>query len=381
MSAPGVFFYVQHLLGIGHLARASRVAAALAASGFRVTVATGGTPVAGFPGDTVVHVALPAVTARDEGFSGLVDAHGVPLDAASEAHRRDRLLAAFAQRRPDVLIIEAFPFGRRQMRFELLPLLEAATAASRKPLVATSIRDILQARTKPGRDAESAELVRRFFDLVLVHGDPGFARLEETFPPAATIADKVAYTGLVAPPPVAPATERFDVVVSAGGGAAGSGLVAAAVDAAHRLDPGLTWLLVTGPNLPEAAFLRAAAAAPANLRLVRFRRDFAALLAAARLSVSQAGYNTVCDILRAGCRAVLVPFAAGGETEQTERAQRLVALGLAGMVAEAGLDAGSLATAIGRALAGPAPPVHRLALDGAERTAAILRDALAGRTA
>ena len=28
----------------------------------------------------------------------------------------------------DIVIIEAFPFGRRQMRFELLPLLDAVTA-------------------------------------------------------------------------------------------------------------------------------------------------------------------------------------------------------------------------------------------------------------
>ena len=34
MSGPRVLFYVQHLLGIGHLARASRVAGALAEDGF-----------------------------------------------------------------------------------------------------------------------------------------------------------------------------------------------------------------------------------------------------------------------------------------------------------------------------------------------------------
>jgi predicted glycosyltransferase len=49
MSAPRVFFYVQHLLGIGHIARASRIANALQEDGFDVTVVTGGLPVAGFP--------------------------------------------------------------------------------------------------------------------------------------------------------------------------------------------------------------------------------------------------------------------------------------------------------------------------------------------
>jgi len=40
MKRLSVFFYVQHLLGIGHLARASRIAAALADDGFDVTVIT-----------------------------------------------------------------------------------------------------------------------------------------------------------------------------------------------------------------------------------------------------------------------------------------------------------------------------------------------------
>ena len=44
---PRVFFYVQHLLGIGHLARASRVANALAEDGFAVSV--NGDPIADLP--------------------------------------------------------------------------------------------------------------------------------------------------------------------------------------------------------------------------------------------------------------------------------------------------------------------------------------------
>lgn len=38
---PPASFYVQHLLGIGHIARASRVANALQADGFDVTLVTG----------------------------------------------------------------------------------------------------------------------------------------------------------------------------------------------------------------------------------------------------------------------------------------------------------------------------------------------------
>ncbi|WP_411755800.1 glycosyltransferase family protein, partial [Sinorhizobium meliloti] len=212
LSRPRVFFYVQHLLGIGHLARASRIAGALVERDFEVTMVTGGTPVPGFPGEGVQTVALPTVTAGDKGFSGLVDGDGNPVTDAFQEHRRDLLIEAFRRTEPDVVIIEAFPFGRRQMRFELLPLLAEIAASSRPPIVATSLRDILQERVKPGRAEETVELVKNHFDLVLVHGDPGFARIEETFPLADEVSDKVVYTGLVAPPPPNDAAEKFDIV-------------------------------------------------------------------------------------------------------------------------------------------------------------------------
>lgn len=42
-------------------------------------------------------------------------------------------------------------------------------------------------------------LVKKHFDAVLVHGDPDFARLEDTFPLAGEISQRIVYTGLVAP--------------------------------------------------------------------------------------------------------------------------------------------------------------------------------------
>ncbi len=375
-AAPRAFFYVQHLLGIGHLARASRIARALAEDGFDVTVVTGGTPVASFPGPLVHHVALPPITAGDAGFSGLADIDGNPVDDPFKDNRRDRLLTAFRQSQPDIVIIEAFPFGRRQVRFELLPLLDAIATTDPKPLVVTSLRDILQERSKPGRDEETVATVKRYFDRVLVHGDPTFARLEDTFPLAADIMDKVVYTGLVAAPAPAQPTERFDVLVSAGGGAVGNALIRAALDAAKAVDKPLSWALITGPNLPQSDFDAISADAPAHVSVYRFRPDFASLLAGAKLSVSQAGYNTVCDILRAGCHALLIPFTAGGETEQTVRAERLEKLGLAHVLTEDDLSVESMTQAIETALAATDRPPHALDLDGAHRTAEILRGLL-----
>ena len=379
VSGPRILFYVQHLLGIGHLARASRVAGALADDGFQVTVVAGGTPVPGFPGPGVETVALPVIAASDQGFTELTDASGKPVDDAYKAARRDLLIETLARVRPDIVVIEAYPFGRRQMRFELLPLIDAIAAMRPKPALVTSVRDILQERVKAGRNEEAVELINRHFDLVMVHGDPAFATLGDTFPPAASIIAEIAYTGLVAAPRPAPSPERYDVVISVGGGAAGRLLVDAAVDAATRLAGGKSWCLITGPNLPQADFDAASAKAPEGLEIVRFRKDFPALLAAAGLSVSQAGYNTVCDVLQAGCRSILVPFAAGGETEQTVRASRLERLGLAVSLPEDTLSPSSLGAAIEQQLATPRPGSHKLDLDGARKSAEVLRGLLVRR--
>ena len=271
MRQPRVLFYVQHLLGIGHLARASRVARALVDDGFDLTLVTGGAPVAGFPGPGIRQVSLPPIIASDQAFSGLADSDGNPVDDAFKARRRDDLLGMLARMRPDIVVLEAYPFGRRQMRFELLPLLEAIAAMAPPPRLVASVRDILQERGKPERDEETAALIERHFDLVMVHGDPAFARLEQTFPLTGRIAAKVAYTGLVAAPPPPPPAERFDVLVSAGGGAAGKKLVATTVGAAVLAGPGLRWALITGPNLPTGDFDAAHAKAPEWLSLFRFR--------------------------------------------------------------------------------------------------------------
>lgn len=368
--------YVQHLLGIGHLARVSRIAAALHKAQAEVTLVSGGAPVAGFPPAGIRLVQLPAIRARDMSFSELIDDDGKAIDDTFKAMRRDRLIAAFDAARPDVLIIEAFPFGRRQMRFELLPLLRHAKASARAPLIASSVRDILQENRKPGRSQETLGVLGDFFDLVLVHGDPDFARLEETFPEAGGIADRIAYSGLVAGE-AATSPDRFDVVVSAGGGVVGRKLIETAAAAA----PGLLarwprWCILTGPNYPAAESDALVARLPAGIELATFRADFPGLLAGARLSVSQAGYNTVCDILRARCRAVLIPFAEGGETEQSDRARRLARFNLAAVVPEGGLTPESLAEAMTNA---PEPPGLSLNLDGAAETARILTRSLAAR--
>ena len=381
-----VFVYVQHLLGIGHLKRVALLCRGLAAERLEVDMISGGMPVLGLDTGGARVFQLPSLKSGAGGFHDLVGGDDRPVDDAWKARRRDHLLNLFHGRRYDALIIEAFPFGRRQMRFELLPLLAAAKEATPRPLTICSVRDIVQAKRDPARIAETAELIETSFDHVLVHGDPAFVRFEETFPEARRFAAKLHYTGIIAGAGVLRGGRGRagpgDVLVSAGGGAVGEKLLATAMDS-RRLTSlrDARWRLLAGPNLDARALAGLAARAPADVVVERHRRDFPALLAACAVSVSQAGYNTVADILRAGTRAVIVPYAAHGETEQSLRARRLAERGLARVVTEDRLSPETLAAAIDAAFEAPPADAARPDLNGAKTSARLVCDWLKDRGA
>src|SRR5271170_3987897 len=382
-----VLFYVQHLLGIGHLRRALRLVEALTKEGVRVTLVSGGDKLpelAGAAAERVVQ--LSPIRTRDAGFRDLVDGDGRPIDDALRAVRRQTLLDAFASTHPDAVVVEAYPFGRRAFRFELEPLIAAARSRRPRALVLCSLRDIVVAPEDAQRRHAIVARVRADFDAVLVHGDPSLIPLEASFAEAGEVADQLVYTGYVAGFDEPAITEddagADEVLVSAGGGAVGGALLAAAL-AARRLGclAGLGWRLLAGPNLPPAQFAELSADLPDGVVLERYRADFRQMLQRCRVSVSQAGYNTVLDILAARTPAVVVPFASERETEQQLRAERLAAQGVLELVPETELTPARLAHAVEWAIECD-PGTISVDTGGARRTAdliaSIIRDSVSG---
>jgi len=371
---------VQHLLGIGHLMRARRIAEALSEAGFDVHLVSGGMPPGGRAPVNVKVLQLPPIYAADATLKPLRDALGRPIDDAYKQERRDLLLAAFESVAPSVVIFETYPFGRRALRFEILPLLERIDAIRPRPLVVASVRDILQVRSKAEREHEMLEAANRWFDAILVHGDARFARLEETFALTAALTARVLYTGFVTSrgeTHSTPENERREVIVSAGGGAVGMELLTTAL-AARRLSRfgHLAWRVLVGSSAADADFRRlqqeADGGAGGSVIVERAREDFAALLRQSFISVSQAGYNTTLDVCTSGTRGVFVPFASNGETEQLTRARRLRQLDLGVVVEDIDLSPAKLAAAIDTAGTKERWGRWEFDCDGAERSAAIV---------
>ena len=187
-----------------------------------------------------------------------MDDSGAPVTDALWHARQAALESELASFAPDALLIEMFPFGRRQFRRELIPLLETAAERRPRPLVACSVRDILVQKNKADRLQEMLDLLERHYDLVLVHGDPAFADFALTFPAASAIAGKIRYTGFVVgdlPARVPPSARQDVVLVSAGGGAVGAPLLNAALAARPLTQQrDALWHFITGPNLAQTDF-------------------------------------------------------------------------------------------------------------------------------
>lgn len=376
--APRVLFYVQHLLGSGHLRRTAALARAAADLCGDVLLVSGGPPLRGLETGRARLHQLPPAKAEDSRFQALVDGDGQPVDDAWRNSRARNLLDTVTAFDPDVLVIELFPFGRRLMRFELRPLLETVAASPRPPRVVCSVRDILVAKKKPERLDEMVDTVERFFDHVLVHADPAVVAFDRTFPPAERIAGKLRYTGYVCEsehPPATPlpAADRDGVIVSAGGGAVGVALLQTAL-AARPLSAAaaMPWRLLVADAVPADAFGDLQRQAGGSVTVERTRPDFRTLLCTAALSVSQAGYNTMMDLVQTGPRAVVVPYADGQETEQHTRAACFAERDLVTAVDPDGLDPAVLAAAIDRTLDAPPPDRSGIDIGGAAATARFL---------
>ncbi|MEO0390767.1 MAG: glycosyltransferase, partial [Pseudomonadota bacterium] len=266
---------------------------------------------------------------------------------------RETVLLSSLDIQPDVLITELFPFGRRTLRHEFGALLRANDA----PVLA-SIRDILAPPSKPTRAAWTDTVLGDHYAGVLVHSDPDIVPLSASWPVSDRLRPLLHYTGFVAPPaPTAGTSGHGEVIVSAGGGPVGAALVTAAKQAAF-MDPSRQWRCLVKDADPDNT--------PPNMCIEAPRADFRSLLMNAAASVSMCGYNTALDILQTGVPAVVVPFDAGGEVEQSLRAAALRnQVGLT-VLPTANLSAAALITCLDTI--GPRRDTIRQGMDGAMET-------------
>ena len=371
-----LMFYCQHILGIGHLVRSMEIVRALTPN-FEVCFINGGKVVPEFEAPAGVNVInLPAIE-TDPNFQSLKAADASTSLEEVKAKRRTILLDIVDLYRPDVLVVELYPFGRRRFSFELEPLLERAREIGTK--VSCSLRDIVV--TKQDRDRHEAKVVKlmnRYFDQLLVHGDRRFIPLEDSFSRTSDLNCPVHYTGYVAQKPNAlPALQFTDpfVLCSVGGGRFGHDLLECTAKAAPLLAESVPHAICmfTGPFVPEHVWqiLQEIAAQQPNLTIERYTPHLLDYMRQADLSISMAGYNTTMNILATGVRSMMMPFTGNGDREQLLRLQKLDGMGIVSAIDPATLSSESIATQVEVHLCADTRP-FTFDLDGAANTATYL---------
>ncbi len=372
-----ILCYTQSLIGVGHFVRMLAIARGLGTA-HEVHLVDGGraVPHRSGPYDPSL-VPLPRLV-REGGHLVAAESRRSVADLLAE---RTRLLTeAVGRVRPEVVLIDHYPFSRWELDAEIADMTAAARRAHPGVSIISSVRDNLWSnyRSAAADDYERGVLARleKHFDGLLIHTDPTFWQLEKAFSRAGEITLPRHYTGFVVDrlavsSPVSLPPEPY-AVISCGGSTTNRGFLLAAIEAFRRARAqvgSMPLLVFPGPvGAADHDALRAASA-DGPCRLFDFSPDFPAWLAGSALSVSRAGYNTCGLLLASGTRSILVPNPENAD--QAPRAQRLADLGLATVPQGDPPDADAIASAIVTALARP-PARHPLDLDGVAATRTVL---------
>ena len=326
-----VMFYCQHILGMGHLIRSVEIVKGLIPD-FQICFINGGQviPEFEFPPEIEI-INIPAVKTDSE-FNELRPVDDSLTMAELETIRTKMLLDICDRFEPDVLIIELFPFGRRRFSLELIPLIEHAKSMGAK--IVSSVRDIVVTKQNQQEHEEKVcRLMNKYFDMLLIHGDPNFVKLNLSFSCVNDLKCPVHYTGYVVQPmPESPQLilDKPTILVSVGGGRFGHDLL----ECVARTAPILKDLIphqiqiFTGPFCPEPVFdkLQNITKKQDNIAVERYTTNLLDYMQQADLSIGMGGYNTTMNILSTGVKAMMMAFQGNNDKEQETRLQKLNSL-------------------------------------------------------
>ena len=355
MTRSALMYCCRSETQLGHLRRAMEVARKLSET-FDVTVLLGDAAPRDIEiPDGVETVVLPALGMDLE--TNVIDIGRSKELRERIVARRDAMIRVFERLKPRVVAIENFPFTQHGLRGEVLPLVERArNGVYGESLVVCMTDGILIGSTEKeeSRADVAAELLDRYFDMVVVQSDPVFARLEEFFQPRNTLHTPLYHTGFVTRESgTVPASRDLalgTVLVSAGDGEHGGPLYRAAIEAQKILRPTLPMpmKIVAGDHLPEDEWqlLLELGDNVKDLIIERSVPDLRSEMASASWCVSQCGYNTAVNAIDTRTPSLFVPSSIGGRQEQLVRAQRLVYWGAGRLLMPHHLNGASLANEI-----------------------------------
>ncbi len=335
---PRILLYSHDTYGLGHLRRTLSVAEQLYRDVPKVhqLVLTGSMVAGAFNlPPRLDMVKLPALSKRS---SGEYKARALPLSLRQTLQWREQMIVQAVQAfRPHLVVVDKVAGG---VNGELLPALRFLKTWSPETRLVLGMRDIedsAEVTRAEWRANGTSQLLDEVYDRILLYGQ------REVFDPVAAygmsaVAEaKLVICGYLRRTDMerSPAAVRRElgvtdkplVLVTVGGGGDGFDVLKAYVDMASAWGdtPPVHSLLVTGPLMADKQrHLLQKVGKATNVTVLEFTRDLLAYMAAADLVVSMAGYNSVCELMSLGKRALLIPRRQV-RAEQRIRAEALAA--------------------------------------------------------
>ncbi len=383
---PKILFYCQHSLGMGHLVRSLALAESLAKD-FKLVLLSGGRfpKKMRVPENVEIRNLPPLGVDQDHQLISCDKRRSVER---AKFLRKEIILKTFHQLKPEIVLLELFPFGRKKFAGEILPLLDAARGNAK---IVCSLRDILvgNRRDQERFEQKAVATANQFFDAVLIHSDANFAKFADSLKTNAALQIPQFYTGFVVPNAKSQNVKKFKtgakkIIVSAGGGIVGETLLRTAIKAHKILSKTETveTKILAGLFLPKEIFqkLKVETRAIKGLEVIRFVQNLRGEMAKSDVSVSQCGYNTAFDILLSRVSAIVVPYRENGEDEQKIRAEKLEKMKALRVLDSADLNDENLANEIRKSFDFQ-PAEFSLDIEGGKNSAKILKTILAGNQA
>jgi|ERR1051326_421603 predicted glycosyltransferase len=214
---------------------------------------------------------------------------------------------------PDLIVVDKRAAG---VDGELLPTLHALRQNGRHAKLVLGVRDILD---EPERTCKvltgngSFEVIDEFYDEVWIYGSKEIFDTAKEYAFPESIHRKTFYCGYLKRPTISTGRKEGPprVLVTTGGGGDGSDIIQAYLTGLSSLprNVALRTTVIFGPQMPEVrrAELLRRFDYLADVEFLEFEADITNRYAESDIVVSQAGYNTVCELLSFSRRAILVP--------------------------------------------------------------------------
>lgn len=337
-----IVVYSHDTFGLGNISRMLAIAKSLVATepNTSVLILSGSPMLHAFRiPQQIDYIKLPCLTRT---VKGDYQAKFLDLEYTQILRLRSNIIqSAILDFDPDLILVDKKPFG---VGDELSGALKELHRQNHRAKLVLLLRDILDSPESTMRVWQKNgyhQAIQAFYDEVLVVGSPEVFDLRKEYQFPKHSYDKVRFCGYIAREAGRRSRQQLRqeygfgdecvVLITPGGGEDGYQLLKCYLQGLkqHTTLTDATTLVICGPEMiaSQREHIQALVDGCPKVILQSFTDDMMACMDAADLVISMGGYNTVCELLTLGKRAIVVPRAMPVQ-EQWIRAERMSQLGL-----------------------------------------------------